>query len=67
MPYTVEHSAIIKNTTEDWKFVFSTDEYGTVCVKSYNLNGMLDLEHTIFIPKDCIDYFTDVLNKLKCA
>jgi hypothetical protein len=65
MPYRIEHSISVRDTTERLKFIFSTNGYGTVYVKKYSTSGMLDGD--LVIPKDFIVYFIDALNKLKCA
>jgi len=60
MTYTI--TKYIKLGNDDgWSFDFSTDEYGTVSVEDGNGPGC----QTIHIPKDCIQHFIDVLEKLK--
>jgi len=51
---------------DDWDYVFTTDEYGTVGV-DYNegLEAMTGKNTIIHIPKDCIQHFIDALEQLK--
>jgi hypothetical protein len=56
--YEISKQIRIHNTEDDWDYVFTTDEYGTVAVR-YNENC-----RTIHIPKDCIQHFIDALTDL---
>lgn len=62
MTYTTTKEIRIINVEEDWDFVFTTDEYGTVSVR---LNEGLCETAYIHIPKDCIKNFIDALEQLK--
>ena len=58
MTYTITKSICLHNKEDGWKYVFTTDEYGTVSVEDDNGLG-------IHIPKDCIQNFIRVLEQLK--
>ena len=62
MTYTTTKEIRIINVEEDWDFVFTTDEYGTVSVR---LNEGMCETASIHIPKDCIQNFIDALEQLK--
>jgi hypothetical protein len=64
--YQITKEIRILNTEDDWDFVFTTDEYGTVTV---NCNDGLERMHgqttSLEIPQDCIQHFIDALEQLK--
>jgi hypothetical protein len=65
MTYEISKQIRIHNTEDDWDYVFTTDEYGSVEI-SYNEDLKL-MPHTtnFFIPRDCIQHFIDALEQLK--
>ena len=65
MTYQITKEIRILHEQDDWDYVFTTDEYGTVSVRyNENLRVMPDCR-TIHIPKDCIQHFIDALEQLK--
>ena len=65
MTYEISKQIRIYNTEDEWDYVFTTDEYGTVTVAyRENLRVMPD-SLSIHIPKDCIQHFIDALEQLK--
>ena len=56
--YQITKEIRILHEEDDWDYVFTTDEYGTVSVEGDNGLG-------IHIPKDCIQNFIRVLEQLK--
>ena len=65
MTYEISKQIRIYNTEDEWDYVFTTDEYGTVTVAyRENLRVMPD-SLAIHIPKDCIQHFIDALEQLK--
>ena len=65
MNYEISKQIRIYNTEDEWDYVFTTDEYGTVTVAyRENLRVMPD-SLAIHIPKDCIQHFIDALEQLK--
>ena len=65
MNYEISKQIRIYNKEDEWDYVFTTDEYGTVTVAyRENLKVMPDCR-TIHIPKDCIQHFIDALEQLK--
>ena len=63
--YEISKQIRIYNNEDEWDYVFTTDEYGTVAVAyRENLRVMSDCR-TIHIPKNCIQHFIDVLEELK--
>jgi hypothetical protein len=65
MNYEISKQIRIHNTEDEWDYVFTTDEYGTVAV-AYNENlRVMPNRRTIHIPKDCIQHFIDALTELK--
>jgi hypothetical protein len=66
MTYEITKEIRILNTEDDWDFVFTTDEYGTVEVRSHEgLEAFSGKNTSIHIPKDCIQHFIDALEQLK--
>jgi hypothetical protein len=66
MTYQISKQIRIHNTEDDWGYVFTTDEYGTVGVNCHEGLEAFSGENTsILIPKDCIQHFIDALEKLK--
>jgi len=66
MTYQITKEIRILNEQDDWDFVFTTDEYGTVEVRSHEgLEAFSGKNTSIHIPKDCIQYFIDSLEQLK--
>ena len=64
MPYEISKQIRIYNTQDEWDYVFTTDEYGTVTVDyRENLREIPDRQ-PIHIPKDCIQHFIDSLEQL---
>jgi len=61
MTYTITKSICFHNKEDGWKYVFTTDEYGTVSVSTSNDPTF----QNIYIPKDCIQHFIDALEQLK--
>lgn len=65
MTYEITKEIRILHKQDDWDYVFTTDEYGTVAVR-YNENlRVMPACRTIHIPKDCIQHFIDALEQLK--
>lgn len=65
MPYEITKQIRIHNTEDDWDYVFTTDEYGSVNI-SYNQDLKLMPNTTdFFIPRDCIQNFINALSELK--
>ena len=65
MTYEISKQIRIYNNEDEWDYVFTTDEYGTVAVAyRENLRVMPD-SLAINIPKDCIQHFIDALEQLK--
>lgn len=65
MTYEITKQIRIHNTEDDWDYVFTTDEYGSVEI-SYNQDLKLTPHTTkFFIPRDCIQNFINALNELK--
>jgi hypothetical protein len=65
MSYQIRKEIRILHEQDDWDYVFTTDEYGTVAVR-YNENlRVMPACRTIHIPKDCIQHFIDALEQLK--
>lgn len=65
MTYEISKQIRIHNTEDDWDYVFTTDEYGSVEI-SYNQDLKL-MPHTthFFIPRDCIQHVINALSELK--
>ena len=62
MSYTITKEIRILHNTDDWDYVFSADEYGTVNVTcTEGLEAMSGNITTIHIPKDCIQHFINAL------
>jgi len=65
MTYEISKEIRIYNNEDEWDYVFTTDEYGTVTVDyRENLRVMPD-RRIIHIPRDCIQHFIDALTELK--
>jgi hypothetical protein len=66
MTYEISKQVRIHYKEDDWDYVFTTDEYGTVKV-AYNENLGVMPHHTtnIHIPKDCINNFISALEQFK--
>ena len=66
MTYEISKQIRIYNNEDEWDYVFTTDEYGTVEVAyRENLRVMPADHRAIHIPKDCIQHFIDALEQLK--
>jgi len=66
MSYEISKQIRIHHTEDDWDYVFTTDEYGTVEVRSHEgLEAFSGKNTSIHIPKDCIQHFIDALEQLK--
>jgi hypothetical protein len=66
MTYEIAKQITIHHKTDDWEYVFTNDEYGTVCVHyTEGMEAMTGETKTIHIPKDCIQNFIDVLEQFK--
>jgi hypothetical protein len=66
MTYQITKEIRILHEQDDWDYVFTTDEYGTVSViSSEGLEAMTGKNTIIHIPKDCIQHFIDALEQLK--
>jgi hypothetical protein len=66
MTYEISKQIRIHNTEDDWDFVFTTDEYRTVQVRSHEgLEAFSGENISIHIPQDCIQHFIDALEQLK--
>ncbi len=66
MTYKITREIRILHEQDDWDYVFTTDEYGTVNVTcTEGLEAMTGKTTTIHIPKDCIEHFITVLEELK--
>jgi len=66
MTYQISKEIRILHEQDDWDYVFTTDEYGTVCFASHEgLDAMTGKSTHIFIPKDCIQNVIDALEQLK--
>jgi hypothetical protein len=68
MTYEISKEIRIYNNEDEWDYVFTTDEYGTVEVAyRENLriwNNWTAATRAIHIPKDCIQHFIDALSEL---
>lgn len=65
MTYEITKEIRIHNTEDNWDYVFTTDEYGSVNIF---LNQDLKLVSSItrfFIPRDCIQHVINALSELK--
>jgi hypothetical protein len=62
MTYRITREIRILHEQDDWNYVFTTDEYGTVEVRLEELSGK---PKSIHIPKDSIQHFIDALEQLK--
>jgi hypothetical protein len=63
--YQITKEIRILNTEDDWDYVFTTDEYGTVKVR-YNENlRVMPESASIHIPQDCIQHFINALSEFK--
>ena len=66
MTYTITKEIRILHNEDDWDYVFSADEYGTVSVTCTegleNMTGKITIIH---IPKDCIQIVIDALEQFK--
>lgn len=62
--YQITKEIRILHEEDDWDYVFTTDEYGTVGVTVGVHNG-IRIPNGIHIPKDCIQHFIDALEQLK--
>ena len=66
MTYEISKQIRIHNTEDDWDYVFTTDEYGTVTVtRNDGLEAMQGRTTSLEIPRDCIQHFIDALSVLK--
>jgi hypothetical protein len=63
--YEISKQIRIYNNEDEWDYVFTTDEYGTVAVRFNENLRVLFGSQTIHIPKNCIQHFIDVLEELK--
>jgi hypothetical protein len=63
--YEISKQIRIHNTEDEWDYVFTTDEYGTVAVAYRENLRVPSCCRTIHIPKDCIQHFIDALTELK--
>jgi hypothetical protein len=66
MSYQITKEIRILHEQDDWDYVFTTGEYGTVEVRSHEgLEAFSGKNTSILIPKDCIQHFIDALDQLK--
>ena len=66
MTYQITKEIRIFHEQDDWDFVFTTDEYGTVEVRSNEgLEAFSGKSTSIHIPMNCIQHFIDALEQLK--
>jgi hypothetical protein len=66
MSYEIKKQITIHNTNEDWEYVFTNDEYGTVKVQcNEGLEAMTGKSSSIDIPRDCIQNFINALEQFK--
>jgi len=66
MTYQITREIRILHEQDDWDYVFTTDEYGTVNVTcTEGLEAMTGETTAIHIPKDCIEHFIAILEELK--
>jgi len=63
MTYSISNQIQILHTEDEWDYLFTTDEYGTVDV-AFRENFKVG-KTSILIPKDCIQHFIDALEQLK--
>ena len=63
MTYSISNQIQIRHTEDEWDYLFTTDEYGTVDV-AFRENFKVG-KTSIHIPKDCIQHFIDALEQLK--
>ena len=64
--YEITKQIRIHNTEEDWDYVLTTDEYGTVTVLYHEgVEAFSGKTITLDIPKNCIQHVIDSLEKLK--
>ena len=62
MSYEISKNITVRHTEDNWKFSFSSDEYGTVTV---HLDECIETITEIPIPKDCIQHFIDALRSFQ--
>ena len=66
MTYEIAKQIRIHHQEDDWEYVFTNDEYGTVGVcYTEGMEAMTGETKTIHIPKDCIQNFIDILEQFK--
>jgi len=66
MSYEIKKEIRIHNTEDNWDYVFTTDEYGTVTVKCNNeLSAKYGETTPLDIPQDCIQHFINALSEFK--
>jgi hypothetical protein len=63
MTYFISNQIQILHTEDEWDYLFTTDEYGTVDV-AFRETSQVG-KTSILIPKDCIQHFIDALEQLK--
>ena len=63
MTYSIANQIQIRHTEDEWDYLFTTDEYGTVDV-AFRETSQVG-KTSILIPQDCIQHFIDALEKLK--
>ena len=63
MTYSISNQIQIRHTEDEWDYLFTTDEYGTVDV-AFRENFKVG-KTSILIPKDCIQHFIDALEQFK--
>ena len=64
MNYEISKQIRIYNKEDEWDYVFTTDEYGTVTVAYRENLRVMPESLAIHIPKDCIQHFIDALEQL---
>ena len=76
--YIVSNQVRIHHVDDEWNFVFTADEYGTVTVAhtqraTENLEKVVDIlaskrlsnYRNLYIPKNCIQHFINALEQFK--
>ncbi len=66
MSYEIKKQITVHNTDEDWAYVFTADEYGSVKVHyTEDVEAMTKKSLVCDIPKDCIKSFINALEHFR--
>lgn len=64
MTYEISKQIRIHNTEDDWDYVFTTDEYGSVEISYNQVRKLMPHATHFFIPRDCIQHVINALSEL---